>query len=153
MVSHRKNVIAHWKLQTPIFSTAYIIQQDLCQVTRRIDDIRLLSSVLCPAPDQVTDYIVLYNVSRKTNHYKHNAWLQNKQEKVATLHQVQHYECAYYIWKLKHDAIDCIQLHCSTRPLPGRSTMSKSSLTPSSVSQKLSTTPPAAPPFQPTCSL
>jgi len=42
-------------------------------------------SVLCPAPDQVTDYIVLYNVSSETNnYYKHSAWLQNKQEKVAT---------------------------------------------------------------------
>jgi len=34
MVSHRKTVIVHWKLvQTPIFSTAYIVRQDPCQVT------------------------------------------------------------------------------------------------------------------------
>ena len=44
-------------------------------------------SVLCPALDQVADYIVLYNVARETNNYKHNAWfplLQNKQGKRAT---------------------------------------------------------------------
>ena len=38
-------------------------------------------SVLYPALDQVTDYIVLYDESRetnKTNNYKHNALLQNK---------------------------------------------------------------------------
>jgi len=39
------------------------------EATRFVNDIRSLSSAL----DQVTDYIVLYNVSRKTINYKHNA--------------------------------------------------------------------------------
>ena len=41
---------------------------------------------VCPALDQVADYIVLYNVARETNNYKHNAWflLQIKQGKRAT---------------------------------------------------------------------
>jgi len=40
------------------------------EATRFVNDILSLSSAL----DQVTDYIVLYNVSRETNNYKHNAW-------------------------------------------------------------------------------
>jgi len=40
------------------------------EATRFVNDIRSLSSAL----DQVTDYIVLYNVSRETNNHKHNAW-------------------------------------------------------------------------------
>jgi len=39
------------------------------EATRFVNDILSLSSAL----DQVTDYIVLYNVSRETNNYKHNA--------------------------------------------------------------------------------
>ena len=39
------------------------------EATRFVNDIRSLSSAL----DQVTDYIVLYNESRETNNYKHNA--------------------------------------------------------------------------------
>ena len=40
------------------------------EATRFVNDILSLSSAL----DQVTDYIVLYNVSRETNnYYKHNA--------------------------------------------------------------------------------
>ena len=40
--------------------------------------LRSPSSVLYPALDQVTGYVVLYNESRETNNYKHNALLQNK---------------------------------------------------------------------------
>ena len=89
-----------------------------------------LNDIRFPAPDQVTDYIVLYNVSRETNNCKHNAWLQNKQEKVATYIKCNTTNALiiYENW-YKRDAIDCIQLHCSTRPLPGHSTMSKNSHT------------------------
>jgi len=47
-----------------------------------VNDIRSLSSAL----DQVTDYIVLYNVSRETNNYKHNAWFQTREERSLCLH-------------------------------------------------------------------
>ena len=39
----------------------------------------------CPALDQVTDYIILYNVSRETNNYKHNAWFQTREESYRSL--------------------------------------------------------------------
>ena len=54
------------------------------QDSRQVDvvnDIRSLSSAL----DQVTDYIVLYNVSRETNNYKHNAWFQTREESYRSL--------------------------------------------------------------------